>query len=162
MTATFFTTPMVVQPLDRTSTSDEMGVGLRVPANDGGEFMYIQAISTVQQYDAVTVLEANTVAPLTTANASVSKQVAFAQVSIASSSYGWVQLSGRPRVKLAANCGDSVILFTTATGGVLDDATISEALVAGITSVVTISNATAITCVVPAGGCYIHPFANPA
>jgi hypothetical protein len=68
-------------------------------------------------------------------------------VSIASAEYGWVQLGGKPRVLVAANCQPSVPLFTTATAGVLDDATVTAGLIAGLvatTSTVTASNVTCI------------------
>ncbi len=89
------------------------------------------------------------------------KEVAWAQVTIASSSYGWVQASGRPKGKLAANCADKVILFTTATAGVADDATVSAAYLVGVVSKTTISNATAVTLMVP-NGAHARPWSNPA
>ena len=95
----------------------------------------------------VSVLVDNTVVPLTTTNSAASKAVGFAQVSIASAEYGWVQLGGKPRVLVAANCQPSVPLFTTATAGVLDDATVTAGLIAGLvatTSTVTASNVTCI------------------
>jgi len=68
---------------------------------------------------------------------------------IASGYYGWIQLSGRPRCNLLANCADQVKLFTTSTGGSLDDTVVSIGEVAGIVSKTTISNATAVTLLVP-------------
>jgi hypothetical protein len=87
----------------------------------------------------------------------VGRQVAFAQTSIATGYYGWVNLSGRPKTMLAADCADFVPLYTTATIGVLDDVTVSGAggLLIGIQSTTTISTATAVTCIVKRGGCWI-------
>jgi hypothetical protein len=75
------------------------------------------------------------------------KRVGFAQCSIASAYYGWVQLGGAPLVNCAANCAPNVPLYTTSTVGVLDDATVSAGMVAGVTAQNTISNATAVTIV---------------
>ena len=160
--ATIVTTGIVTPGLTSTSTTADIPVGTKVSLSDGGTAVYVQALSEISQYAAVSLFQDNTAQMLTTTTAGTTKKVGFADaVSIASGSYGWVRTSGRPVVNLAANCADQVILFTTATSGVLDDATVSAALVAGVTSTVTISNATAITCIVP-DGAYIHPFVNPA
>jgi hypothetical protein len=98
----------------------------------------------------VSVRADNKAVPVTTTNAADSKRFAVAQVSIASGSFGWVQSGGVMRVNLAASCNPAVPLFTTATAGVLDDATVSGGgvgLVAGIVATATASGATAITCV---------------
>ena len=158
---TFAISGMIGVNLTKTSASPLFATGTVVDLSDGGKAMYVQAVSEISTYCAVGVFSNGTAQMLTTTVAGTTKRIGFAQVSIASAYYGWVQLSGRPVVKLAANCADQVILFTTATAGVLDDATVSECLVAGVTSDVTISNATAITCNVPIGA-YIHPYANPA
>ena len=130
-----------------TDTSPSFNLGTTVNLDDGGQAIYVQAASTVATYAAVAVQVNNTVVPLTTTNSAGSKAVGFAQVSIASAYYGWVQLGGKPRVLVAANCQPSVPLFTTATAGVLDDATVTAGLVAGLvatTSTVTASNVTCI------------------
>jgi hypothetical protein len=99
--------------------------GTTVNLDDGGQAIYVQAASTVSTYMAVSVKGDNTVVPLTTTNSASSKAVGFAQASIASASYGWVQLGGKPVVNLAASCLPAVPLFTTATAGTLDDATVT-------------------------------------
>ena len=130
-----------------TSSTAQVTTGTKVLLSDGGEAMYVQASEAISTYGAVTITASQTAALLTTTNSATSKRVGFAQVSIASGYYGWVQLSGVMQVNLAANCDDNVPLYTTATGGVLDDATISGCLVIGCTSTRTISNATAVTCI---------------
>jgi hypothetical protein len=122
-------------------------LGTTVNLDDGGQAVYVQAASTVSQYAAVSVLADGTVVPLTSTNSADCKRVGFAQVSLASLEYGWVHLGGKVLVNLAANCADAVPLYTTATAGVLDDATVSGGLVAGLVAVTSISNATAATCV---------------
>tara|TARA_R100000687_G_scaffold78755_1_gene72372 strand:+ start:4603 stop:5088 length:486 start_codon:yes stop_codon:yes gene_type:complete len=123
-------------------------IGECVQSQDNSKYMYVRAASSVGQYDAVTILSDNTVAPLTTANASVSRAIGFAQTSIASASFGWVALNGNKLlVNCAANCEDAVMLFTTGTAGVLDDATVTLGAVAGVLTLTTISNATAVTAI---------------
>ena len=136
--------------LTDTQTSPSINVGTLVNLDDGGQAVYVKAASEVSQYAAVAVLADNSAVMLTTTNAATSKRVGFAQVSIASGSYGWVQTGGVPVVKLAASCLPNVPLFTTATAGTLDDATVSGngvGLVVGIVATATASGATAITCV---------------
>lgn len=159
------TTPIILaQALDVVDTTANLALGTVVKTDDGGEMMYVQAASAIDKYAGVVIQEGHTVVNLTTGavteGSGTGKQVGWAQVTIPSASYGWVQISGRPLGKLAANCADQVILFTTSTAGVMDDATVSAALVAGVIAGTTISNATAVTLLV-AGQAYVHPFVNP-
>ena len=141
------TSNLIGVSLGYTDTSPSINVGTTVNLDDGGQAVYVQAASTVPAYSAVSLRVDETVVPLTTTNAANSKAVGFAQVSIASAYYGWVQLGGKPVVNLAASCLPAVPLFTTATAGVLDDATVTGGLVEGIVAVTTASGATALTCV---------------
>lgn len=133
------------------TASAKFAVGTMVNLSDGGMAVYVSATSTISQYNAVIIDGANGAVPVTTTNSANSKRIAFAQTSIASSYFGWVQIGGSPKVMLAANCDDNVPLYTTATAGVLDDAVVSTGLVLGLTSTVTISNATAVTCIAARG-----------
>lgn len=126
-------------------------VGTVVDLSDGGKAVFVKAISTVAQYDVVGILGDSTAVPLTTTNSATTKRVAVAQVAIASNAFGWVQVGGRPRAKLAANCAPNVPLYTTATGGVLDDAVVSTGLVLGTIAETSISNATAVTVLMATG-----------
>ena len=139
--------------------TQKIALGTVVDLNDGGQAMYVKSsLSACSTFAAVLIEKDFKVQMLTTTNAgTVGKQVAFAQTSLATGNFGWVQLSGRPKVQLAANCDDFVPLYTTATIGVLDDATVSSTggLVVGIVSCTTISNATAVTCIVKRGGAWI-------
>ena len=166
MSITHHTTPLILaQALDAVSTTALVPVGTTVKTNDGGEAVYVQATSGVAQFNGVVVNVDYTVGGLSTGavadGTGTAKQIAWAQTSCASGSYCWVQTSGRPKGKLAANCADRVTLFTTATSGTLDDATVSNALVIGVVSKTTISNATAITLMVPINA-YVAPYTNPA
>ena len=130
-----------------TDSSPSFNLGTTVNLDDGGQALYVRAASTCATYAAVSVRVDNTVVPLTTTNSAASKAVGFAQVSIASAYYGWVQLGGKPRVNVATACEPSVPLFTTATGGVLDDATVTGGLVEGIVATTSAASASAPTCV---------------
>jgi hypothetical protein len=144
---TVSTSGVIGVALGNTDTSPQFNVGTSVNLDDGGQAVYVQAASAVAQYDAVSVRFDNTVVPITTTNSANSKAVGFAQTSIASAAYGWVQIGGKPVVKLAASCLPAVPLYTTATAGTLDDTAVSGGLVAGIVAVTTASGATALTCV---------------
>jgi hypothetical protein len=131
--------------LTRVATSAEFTLGTTGEGNENSKWMYVYAASGISQYDAVMINQSSNAVPLTTTNAVSSNAVGFAQVAIASASYGWVATGGNNiSCKLAANCAPNVRLYTTGTGGVLDDAIVSAGFVAGVNSIVTISNATAV------------------
>lgn len=166
MSITHHITPIIIaQALNKVDTVQNLPLGTRVSTNDGGEAVYVQALSGVAQFCGVVINVDYTVNALSTTavadTSGTSKEVAWAQTSAPSGSYCWVQSSGRPKGKLAADCADRVTLYTTATAGVIDDATISAALLSGVVSKTTISTATAVTLMVPKGA-HIFPFANPA
>jgi hypothetical protein len=133
--------------LTDTQTSPAINVGTLVNLDDGGQAVYVQAASNISQYNAVCVPATNIATNATTARVASTKRVGFAQVSIASGSYGWVQLGGKVRVNVSASCLPAVALYTTSTEGVLDDATVSGALVAGVVTELTASATSAMTAV---------------
>jgi hypothetical protein len=160
MSASIITSGLVTPALSKTDNVARCAVGTVVQTDEGGQAIFVQAISEISTFAAVAIFGNSTVQMLTTTNSATTKKVGFAQVSIASGYYGWVQTSGLPRVNLAANCDDNVPLYTTATAGVLDDATVSGGLILGLTNTVTISNATAVTCIA-ALGCMVGTGAMP-
>jgi len=137
--------------LDDTSPTAKIAKGTKVDLNDGGEAIYVQALSEISTFAAVAIYADQTAQMLTTTLSATTKRVGFAQTSIASGYYGWVQTSGIVRTNLAANCAPNVPLYTTATAGVLDDAIVSTGLILGVTGTVSISNATAVTCIAAQG-----------
>ena len=149
---TVSTSNVIGVALGYTDSSPSFNLGTTVNLDDGGQAVYVQAASTVATYMAVSVLVNNTVVPLTTTNSANSKAVGFAQTSIASAYYGWVQLGGKPRVNVLIGCQPNVPLFTTATAGSLDDATVTAGLVAGLVATTSAASASAPTCI--AG--YVH------
>lgn len=133
------------------TSTPQFAQGTKTKLSDGGDAIYIRALSEISTFAAVAINSDEAAVMLTTTNSATTKKVGFAQASIASGYYGWVQTSGVVKVNLAANCDDNVPLYTTATPGVLDDAIVSGGLILGVTSTVTISNATAVTCLAATG-----------
>ena len=148
---TNITTPIVGVTVRDGVSAAEFTPGAEVQLAGGGILTYVSATSTIAVGDAVVIDINGGAVPVTTTNSANSKRIAFSQVSIASSYFGWVQNGGKVMVKLAANCAPNVPLYTTATGGVLDDAVVSTGLVVGIVANTSISNATAVTCVAAVG-----------
>lgn len=120
-------------------------LGTVQPLSDGGHAIYVKALSELSAFAACAVYADGTAQMLTTTLAATCKRVAWAQVSVPSGQFAWLQSGGAFKGNLAANCDDNVPLYTTATSGVLDDATVSGGLIGGVISTVTISNATAVT-----------------
>lgn len=155
--AVFSTTNLAgVNLTDVQAAPATFAVGTVVSLSDGGEAIYVKALSEISTYayaliyaDGTAQMATTTLA--TTAGTTSTKRGAWAQASIPSGYYGWLQISGTPKGNLAANCDDQAPLYTTATAGVLDDATVSGGLIGGTISTVTISNATAVTLLVARG-----------
>lgn len=146
----------VVTPrLTQTDATAQMAVGTRLRTSDGGEAIYIQALSEISTYACAVIAEnfqaVMSTTALVTEATGTNLQLGWAQTSIASAYYGFVQTAGRPLANLAANCADRVALFTTSTSGVLDDAVVSIGYLPGVWAATTISNATAVTLLVPNG-----------
>jgi hypothetical protein len=148
-------TPNVTTSLTQTDDTARQPLGTTVQLSDGGQAVYVKSsVSAVSTFAAVVIDESYDCRMLTTGGVkSGGNQVGFAQTSIATGFFGWVQLGGRPKVNLAANCAPFVGLYTTATAGVIDDATVSGSggLLVGIFAGTSISNATAVTCIVHGG-----------
>jgi hypothetical protein len=135
-------------------------LGTVVDMNDGSQARLVESsASACSTFAAVVINENNIATMLTTGVArSAGNHLGFAQTSIGTGRLGWVMLNGKPKINLAANCAPFVNLYTTATAGVLDDATVSGSggCVMGVYAGTSISNATAVTCRVNMG-----PFIQP-
>ena len=155
------TSSLIGVNLNAYDTTAQFAKGTQVLGTDGSLFQYVNTLSAVAAFNAVCIDDAGDASNLTTTNAAFYKQIGVAQISIAVSCYGWVQRSGKLQVNVAANCQDFVALFTTATPGVLDDQTISEALVLGLNTYSSTVTASAVSAL-GAAPLQIFPFANPA
>lgn len=142
--------------------------GDRVRTTNGGMYVFARADSTISTnmavifgYGADSAVVPNAAGtqsipvlraiPLTTTNAAPgnvggSNQVGFAQTSIDSARYGWIQLEGLGNVNLLVACNPKVPLYTTATAGSLDDATVSAGYVLGIFALTSATSASAPLC----------------
>lgn len=131
--------------------------GTRVTTSNNGVYMFARAASTVNQFDCVVFSTFGDSAsltpilgavPVTTTNAAALgyPPVGFAQVAVTSAYYGWFALNGVVRVNLAVSCNPKVPLYTTATAGVLDDATVSAGYVNGLVANTSAASASAPYC----------------
>lgn len=154
--ATIITQGIVTPDLTSTDTSARVPVGTVVKTSDGGEAVYVQATSTIAQYDAVIIINTSSATgasigcvPVTTTNALTSQRLAFAQTAIASASYGWVKTAGNDiRVSALIACQPAVPLFTTATAGKLDDTTVTAGYCLGVVLMSSATSASAPPAVV--------------
>jgi len=140
------------QVIGATSATARHPLGTIVKATDStlgeGQFIYVQVSQSLTQYDAVFVkATSNKVGQLTIDAAKTAGIVGFAQIAFGTKDeYGWIQITGRPLVRLAADCEPSLALYATTTGGVVDDATTS-AMIQGLIATNSVTNAvTACTC----------------
>mgnify|MGYP003394004366 CR=1 FL=1 len=136
--------------------------GTMINGTDGSLFEYVNTLSAIAEGNAVGIDESGNASNLTTTLATTVKKAGVAQISIAVSTFGWVQRMGKMNVQVAANCAKDVLLFTTGTAGILDDATISGAVFPGLNLITsTVSNAT-IGVALAATPLFITFWANPA
>jgi hypothetical protein len=156
--------PIVTPGLTQTDSTARVPLGTIAFTDAGGIAEYIYALSTLSQYAFCMVLDGGTAQMLTTTlanDAGTGKKVACPQASIASAYFGWGMRMGTFIGRFSDDAADQVPLFTTATEGELDDATVSNCLVAGIYLNTTESLATALTCYA-AVPMYVAPYTNPA
>lgn len=142
------TAGIATQALTQMSATQRHQLELCVSLDDGGEAMYVQFDESIDPYGYVMVNDSGKATYGNTSLVAEYRRGGWVQVTAASGQYGWVQCSGRPIAKCAANCADNVPLFVTATDGVIDDATLGTAVqghILGAVGKTTISNATAVT-----------------
>ena len=120
-------------------------LGTVVKGTDGTEWCYVQANGAITQYNYVCIDENYQAVKGTTALVKVGHKIAFAQVAFADNDYGWVALGGSNiSCLVATSCAADVTLWTTATAGVLDDATgTALAKIQGVMAVAAVDTAAA-------------------
>jgi hypothetical protein len=116
---------------------------LDIGSDKRGKFMFVKATTTTTQYQAGIVDKDGGFTPITTTNASTTpKGVGIAQVAAATNEYLWVFIGegggtgSGIKVKVAASYGAGAKLYTTATAGVLDDAT-TAGIITGLVGLTT-------------------------
>lgn len=123
-----------------TTTTKEHALGTMAEGSDGTKWIYVVSSGAITQYQAVGINEDYDAYSLTRTLAAQSDQVGFAQVAFGSGEYGWVAIKGSNiKVRVKASCLADAQLYTTASAGVLDDASSTSAL--KIDGVVLVSSA---------------------
>lgn len=111
------------------TTTKQHALGTVATGSDGTEWIYCVASGAITQYMAVGINEDYDAYGMTSALSVQSDRLGFAQVAIASGSYGWVATRGTNiKVRTKASAATDTQLWTTASAGVLDDATATAAL----------------------------------
>lgn len=121
-------------------TSDKEGVGtIRKEGDD--EYIFCKGVASTVAGSAVLIDETYATALLTSTNGATPNRIGFAKAVIAASKWGWYQIRGvSVPMSLAASCPKDVALYTTATGGVLDNAT-STVKVSGVVADTAVTSA---------------------
>lgn len=130
MSTNYLTGGLIGARLDEPSSTADFRLGQVEHGIDGTMFMYVVASGAINQYDLVGVNEDFDAYPLTTALAAQSDVLGLAQVAFSSGQYGWVARTGAGdlRVRTKASAAADAQLWTTASAGVVDDATSAGAL----------------------------------
>jgi hypothetical protein len=108
------------------------GLGDRTWDQVGNTWVFVYANEDLAQYDAVYIPSTYRAVKLTgnvatvAGNANNAGFIGFAQVAFTSGEYGFVMTSGVGNVRIAGSCTANIMLYTTDTAGVLDDATASS------------------------------------
>lgn len=118
----------------RTTTTPQFALGAIALGTNASEWVYVQAAGVIAQYYAVTVDENGQAAALTAAAVLDNHSIGWAQVAFANDDYGWIckRASGGINIQVRASCAADVPLYTTASAGVLDDASTGQSLVQGV------------------------------
>jgi len=125
----FATGGLIGSRLTDTTTTAEFKLGQRITGTDGTEWVYCVSSGAITQYQAVGINEDFDTYALTTALAPQSDSVGFAQNAFAALDYGWIAVRGTNiKVRTKASAAADTQLWTTASAGVLDDATAASAL----------------------------------
>jgi len=116
-------------------------LGTVVTTSDGGTYIYCQAGAAITQYMTVAIDENFQAVPVTHALMTAGLKVGFAQVGFSDNDLGWICVNGENiQALLLINCGADVPLYTQATAGYLDDASVTSSVkLDGVVNVLTIT-----------------------
>lgn len=144
--------------LDRADVSSEHYAGLEVNTQHG-RAIYARALAAaVPEGSLVGIAPSSAGATLSvvatlvsTGNLLNAQTLAISNTSVAVSSYGWFYTQSRNpngvELRVATGCEPNVKLYTTATGGVVDDATISTGFLVGLTVLASAASASTVPAV---------------
>lgn len=123
-----------------TTTTKEHALGTVAEGTDGTEWVYCVASGAITQYQLVGINEDYDAFAMTSTLAAQSDKLGFAQNAFATGEYGWIATRGTNiYVRTKASAVADSQLWTTASAGVVDDATAAGAL--KIDGVVLVSSA---------------------
>lgn len=130
------TTGLLGVALTDTPTAAAHTLGTRVMADDGQEYVYVQASGAISQYDFVGIDENFQAAALTKAIADDGHAIGVAQVAFADNDYGWIATRGHNLTgNVLGSAAADVPLYTSATAGALDDTSASQTKIDGVVAV---------------------------
>jgi len=123
--------------IDNVDSSAVFPVGTKCVYKDDdgnlGTYVYVEGVASTAQYDFVLIDSDYSIIRITKAEADKKRvKGGVAQAAIVANKYGWVQIEGKGKVKVLANCAKEVQLYTCATTGSLDDDSTSQTAVYGI------------------------------
>jgi hypothetical protein len=110
-----------------THTVAKHAVGMETTCDDGTRRKYVKAAAAIAANDALKINVATGPYFFTPTTAALDPVAGVAAVAIASGSFGWVIVSGKATVKVAAAITAGAHLAATATAGTLDDVTAAAA-----------------------------------
>ena len=137
-TVSYIPTPPIVglQPISSVSTVQNHPIGMIVQAFDNGtaaygqgEFIYLKGLTATAQGTWVTYNLDDGTTALLAANAIGPVAVAMAACD-AATKYGWYQIQGKTVGACLASYADNGLVYSTSTGGSVDDAVVTGDLVA--------------------------------
>jgi hypothetical protein len=111
---------------DSVKSTSEHRLGTRFTDTNGVEYLYCQAdgdLTPAGEAVALAIDEDYQVTELTTALALAGHRIGWApQVTVTDDDYFWARISGTFPIRVVAQCAADIQLYTTATAGILDDA----------------------------------------
>lgn len=117
-------TPIAGVMLDTPTETAQFALGTIVHGDNGTEWIYVKASGAITQYDCVGINEDFDAYAMLRTLSQDSDRIGFAQSAFTTAYYGWVALRGSQiKVRVKASCAADAQLWTTASAGVLDDAT---------------------------------------
>lgn len=128
-------------------------VGQVASFNDGNEYIYVKAGEAITQYAVCLIDESYNIVmatdTLSAPGAGQGKLVCIPQIALTNAYYGWALICGTGKALGAASCAKFTQLTTSATSGVVDDATTTGLeVVDGLVFSATLTGAAATACVV--------------
>jgi len=122
-------TPVLGLNLNEWDDTQRVPLGTKVALTNGGDAVYCVSSGALSQYGLAGINEDFDVYMMTTALAAQSDKLGFPQIAASGGRYLWVPTGGSDiKVRTKASAAADTQLWTTASAGVVDDATSANAL----------------------------------